>query len=416
MKKLFAVLTLSFLVAMSASAQNGEYNKRKVYDKYSLRIDELPKVKYNVWPEVKGAPDVLGFFNAIADSYYIDLWYIAQANLNDDDEIGEAKSVFKVVDRKHGYLRADQFYDPPMWVECCVWRKKDGTKLVALNFCYENDENNQFYVEAHTSDLLFYEYLEAEKLLKPIVPPIEGYSDFSKIRLPREGRNLYTTDNHVLVWNDGRFIYNPAIVETPNSVVDCKPSLEIKLDFSEKAIKEFDDDTRADIWDIVGQGCSFYCGCDIGTQKASSTLPSQGKHSYKAGNIHDLDYSTAWVEGAKGKGIGEWVEYTLPANNPRITEICVVNGIVRTKKAWQENARVKVLDLEVNGKPYAKLHLNNTYTEQWFSVPPIGYSDREHLDGKQPLRLRFIIRDVYPGTKYEDTGITEIYFDGIDVH
>lgn len=46
----------------------------------------------------------------------------------------------------------------------------------------------------------------------------------------------------------------------------------------------------------------------------------------------------------------------------------------------------------------------------------IGYSDREHLSGKAPLVIRFKICDVYPGTKYKDTAITEIYFDGIDVH
>ncbi len=56
------------------------------------------------------------------------------------------------------------------------------------------------------------------------------------------------------------------------------------------------------------------------------------------------------------------------------------------------------------------------FAEQWFDVPTIGYSDREHLSGKAPLVIRFKICDVYPGTKYKDTAITEIYFDGIDVH
>jgi hypothetical protein len=30
--------------------------------------------------------------------------------------------------------------------------------------------------------------------------------------------------------------------------------------------------------------------------------------------------------------------------------------------------------------------------------------------------LRFEILDVYPGEKYTDTVISELYFDGIDVH
>jgi len=30
--------------------------------------------------------------------------------------------------------------------------------------------------------------------------------------------------------------------------------------------------------------------------------------------------------------------------------------------------------------------------------------------------MKFEIIEVYKGTKYDDTAITEIYFDGIDVH
>jgi len=32
------------------------------------------------------------------------------------------------------------------------------------------------------------------------------------------------------------------------------------------------------------------------------------------------------------------------------------------------------------------------------------------------LILKFEILEVYKGSKYNDTAITEIYFDGIDVH
>jgi hypothetical protein len=36
---------------------------------------------------------------------------------------------------------------------------------------------------------------------------------------------------------------------------------------------------------------------------------------------------------------------------------------------------------------------------------------------KMPVwTMRFEIMDVYKGDKYDDTAITEIYFDGIDVH
>ena len=206
---------------------------------------------------------------------------------------------------------------------------------------------------------------------------------------------------------------------TSQAVVELNATHVYDFDFSEEAVKAFEADverTQESIYDALGAECSFYCGCNMGEQKASSTLKQQGKQDYKARNIHDLDYSTTWIEGAEGHGIGEWVEYTLPAYNPRITELLIANGYVRTKKLWEENSRVKVLDVEVNGKPFARIHLADVYALQSVKVPHIGYSDREHLEGKAPIRIRFIIREVYPGTKYEDTAISEIFFDGIDVH
>ena len=35
---------------------------------------------------------------------------------------------------------------------------------------------------------------------------------------------------------------------------------------------------------------------------------------------------------------------------------------------------------------------------------------------KNPWTLKFEILDVYPGERYDDTVISELYFDGIDVH
>ncbi len=201
---------------------------------------------------------------------------------------------------------------------------------------------------------------------------------------------------------------------------DLSPKVGTKFDFSPAAIKKFEaegDEMYEDIYDILGSGCSFYCGCEMGEITASSVLAPQGKYNYKAENIHDLTYKTAWVEGKSDYGVGEWIEYKLPPGNPRITEFCVANGLIRTKKAWQENSRVKTLGVTINGKPFTTLHLKDVYAEQRFDVGEIGYPDRDaDLTGRAPIVIRFTILDVYPGTKYKDTAITEIYFDGIDVH
>ena len=226
---------------------------------------------------------------------------------------------------------------------------------------------------------------------------------------------------------------------------DLFPTVGEMFDFSPKAIQDFNDqrakyekvlkafeagqatqeeleaveydDTISDIYDILGGGCSFYCGCQYDTVISSSSLAPQGKFTYSADNAADLWYETAWVEGKAGNGIGEWIEYQLPPNNPRITTIIICSGYIRTRQAWEENSRVNKLALSINGHPFTTLHLDDIYAEQSFDVGEIGWSRQEGTEaGTEPIKLRFTILDVYPGSKYSDTAISEIYFDGIDVH
>lgn len=97
----------------------------------------------------------------------------------------------------------------------------------------------------------------------------------------------------------------------------------------------------------------------------------------------------------------------------------MVNGYVRTEKAWRENSRVKKLRMYVDDRPFAILHLGDTRQEQAFTFEPLGHADRKDYDQlltKPWWTMRFEILEVYPGEKYDDTAISEIYFDGIEVH
>ena len=40
----------------------------------------------------------------------------------------------------------------------------------------------------------------------------------------------------------------------------------------------------------------------------------------------------------------------------------------------------------------------------------------KHNPNAPDWKLRFEILEVYPGSKFEDIAISELYFDGIDVH
>ena len=172
------------------------------------------------------------------------------------------------------------------------------------------------------------------------------------------------------------------------------------------------DETKESYWDVIGAGCSWYCAGGPKSVTASSQLKSQGSVNYKAGNAHDLNYRTAWVEGVEGYGIGEYLTYTFEGGSPRITTIIVVNGYVKSKKAFKENSRVKKLKVYKDGKPIAILDLKDIMGEQRFNIGTLG----DHTSGSPDWKLKFEIMEVYKGDKYDDTALSEIYFDGLDVH
>lgn len=191
------------------------------------------------------------------------------------------------------------------------------------------------------------------------------------------------------------------------------------LSAKEKQVYDNIDETIESYWDVIGGGCSWYCGGGPKKIIASSFLKSQGNTNYKPENAHDLNYKTAWVEGVLGYGIGEYLVYSFGAGSPRITDIIVVNGYVKSAKAWKENSRVKKLKLYINNKPFAILKLKDIRGAQLFKFDPIGgtsVKDWEKIKLLPDWTMKFEIIEVYKGDKYDDVVISEIYFDGIDVH
>lgn len=165
------------------------------------------------------------------------------------------------------------------------------------------------------------------------------------------------------------------------------------------------------VWEIIW-GCSWYCGGGPNKVTASSSLKPSGELTYAGENAHDLYLKTAWVEGVPGYGIGEYLTYTFDNQSARVTTVSIFNGYVKSKKIWRNNSRVRTLKMYVNDQPYAILQLEDTPACQNFELnDTLGHRE----DGKD-LILKFEITDVYPGDKYDDTAITELFFDGVDVH
>ena len=243
----------------------------------------------------------------------------------------------------------------------------------------------------------------------------------------------------VLLWGN-IFAQELKTIDTKVSrKLDFGPEVQKEWAIRDKAMKDLEENTRSwdqltenehsilqkygevydSMWDVIGGGCSWYCGAGAYQVTTSSQLSSQGNNNYESNNLRDFSFKTAWVEGVDGYGIGEYIEYSFEPTHPRLTKIILVNGYVKSKKAWKNNSRVKKIKLYLNDTPYAIVNLKDMYAEQYFEVDPIGHSDRkdvEKLKQQNKFTLKFEILEVYKGEKYEDTAITEIYFDGLDVH
>lgn len=155
-------------------------------------------------------------------------------------------------------------------------------------------------------------------------------------------------------------------------------------------------------------GCSLACALGW-TLSASSFLPAQGKITYNADNVDDGDPATAWCEGARGDGIGEWIQFTLEAGPAKkevnFNGITIANGYLKNDSVWGENNRVKTLRFELNGHPVALMKLADSRDLQFFSGGPV----KEVRPGD---KLRFVIQEVYPGSKYHDTCISDMVLQG----
>lgn len=145
--------------------------------------------------------------------------------------------------------------------------------------------------------------------------------------------------------------------------------------------------------------------------------------SYKSVNLCDGKAETAWVEGAKGSGIGEWVKININAESAMseytstpfsLEEIGVLPGYAKSPKTWEENNRVKKLMVIIHSPPFSapkenewvvlQLNLKDNNKLQVFKVPDEKMA--VNVNGmKKEIWIK--IEDVYKGTKYDDTCISE---------
>jgi hypothetical protein len=133
----------------------------------------------------------------------------------------------------------------------------------------------------------------------------------------------------------------------------------------------------------------------------------------------DDEPGTAWVEGVPGLGAGEWLMFAGPKlDKAEAFQIFLRNGLQASKRLFDANARLKQIRLEpllltADGKTApagAAVEVELKSVEGWQAVD---------VPVKGPVSaVRLTIVSAYPGTKYEDTCLSDlrVYVKGGDTY
>ncbi|MFT4960158.1 MAG: hypothetical protein ACI92Z_001236 [Paracoccaceae bacterium] len=137
------------------------------------------------------------------------------------------------------------------------------------------------------------------------------------------------------------------------------------------------------------------------TMCMSSVLPPQGSNSYGPAYAADDNSQTAWVEAASGHGIGEFITFIFEQPQ-RLTTLSVRNGYAKSNRIYSRNSRVRRLRISASNGKRVGLVLADTADWQ-------GNDVLAALGKVSWIKLE--IEQVYPGTQYRDTALTEIRVD-----
>ena len=118
-------------------------------------------------------------------------------------------------------------------------------------------------------------------------------------------------------------------------------------------------------------------------------------------------WGAPWCEGVQGQGIGERLEFSLKKNNSYAEvfgkqKIFISIGYVDYSRPdlYNANSRPKILSVYINNTFYKDVRLEDTSEYQDL------LKDRT-LAASDTIKL--VIKDVYPGEKYQDTCINDIF-------
>jgi len=138
---------------------------------------------------------------------------------------------------------------------------------------------------------------------------------------------------------------------------------------------------------------------------ASSVLPQSPNYSYEAENASDGDVKTAWVEGVPGDGIGQSLFFRFQPETT-LRELDIVNGFAHMHPTlgdlYSLNNRVARI----------RIHFDDGVEEFSLSDNIKDFQKLKFVNVHKSGTAKVVILQVYKGTKWQDTSISEIKFSG----
>ena len=138
----------------------------------------------------------------------------------------------------------------------------------------------------------------------------------------------------------------------------------------------------------------------------SSALAPQSGNRYDVNSMRDAQDSTAWCEGVPGAGIGEQITLSYRFAGP-LERIWISNGYAKSSKSFSDNGRIR--DITVHfwavddpERRTMQYRLEDHGVEQPIPIP---------WTTLQPRVIEIVIDSVYPGARWQDTCVNELWPD-----
>jgi len=135
---------------------------------------------------------------------------------------------------------------------------------------------------------------------------------------------------------------------------------------------------------------------------ASSTLIDSTGYVFRASHVIDGDIRTAWVEGADGFGLDEWIRLDF-FGNENISGVEIWGGYFRDQRRFDINYRLKTAELEFSDGTRVPLYFDDVMEMQSFMFGEVSTS-----------YVKLIIKGIYGIDVDEDTCISEIKIFGYE--